>query len=287
MYSIHRLPLALLAGSAALLASSSAQAEEVSVSVGGGIHVGADVHVNVDAALDLVANVNFGWGVAVDFADPPPRADPCRQYECEGAVPSYGVAVIEPVYVEPVYVEPVYVEPVHVYVDGSPQPRVRRGIGSRWALGAFAGMMDTEGMESGSDLGLMGQYRFSRAFALELEVAKSKQADGGRVDRRLGAALLYDLRLGRKLSPFLLAGAGYGQSEIATGEFHAQQGYGELGAGLRLRVSERVQLVADLRAGRRSSKDDQVYISKTQTMGASLAKNEDYTRIRVGGLLTF
>jgi hypothetical protein len=142
-------------------------------------------------------------------------------------------------------------------------------------------------MESGSDLGLLGQYRFSRTFAVELELAKSKQADGDRVDRRLGAALLYDLRPNRKLAPFLLAGAGYGQSEIAAGEFHAQQGYGEIGAGLRVKITDSVQLIGDLRTGRRSSRDEQVYMSKTPMSGPSLRKNEDYTRFRVGGLLTF
>jgi hypothetical protein len=147
--------------------------------------------------------------------------------------------------------------------------------------------MSTDGMESGSDLGLLGQYRFSRAIALEVELAKSKQADGGRVDRRLGAALLYDLTPKRKLAPFLLVGAGYGQSEIAAGEFHAQQGYGEIGAGLRLKITKSVQLVGDLRTGRRSTTDKQVYMSKTSMSGPSLQKNEDYTRFRVGGLLTF
>ncbi len=291
MIQLHRLPLVFLVSSAALATSSTAQAEEVSVYVGGGLHVGADVHVNIDAAVDFLARVDLGWGVAIDFADPPPPP-PC-QYACEGAVPSYGVAVYEPgyvesVYVEPIYVEPVhvYVEPVHVYVDGGAAAQAP-SIGSRWGLGAFAGTMNTDGMESGSDLGLIGQYRFTRKIALELELAKSKQADGGRVDRRLGAALLYNLSPSRKLSPFLLVGAGYGQSEIAAGEFHAQQGYGEIGAGLRLKITDAVHLVGDLRTGRRSTTDEQVYMSKTSMSGPSVQKNEDYTRFRVGGLLTF
>ena len=285
MFHIQRLPLVLLAGAAALASSSSAHAEEVSVSVGGGIHVGASVHVNVDAALDILTQVDLGWGVVVDYADPPPPAR-C-DYDCEGAVPSYGVGFVEPVYVEPIYVEPVRVEPVHVYVDGGAAEPRPQSIGSRWALGAFAGVMNTEGMESGSDLGLIGQYRFTRAFAMELELAKSKQDQGDRVDRRLGAALLYSLRPNRKLDPFLLAGAGYGQSEIAAGEFHAQQGYGEVGAGLRVKLTESLQVVGDIRSGRRSGSDDQVYMSKTMTDGASLRNDEDYTRFRVGGLLTF
>lgn len=286
---IHRLPLVLLAGAAALASSSTAYADEVSVSVGGGIHVGAGVHVNIDTAVDVLAHVDLGWGVVVDFADPPPPERPAcdYDYDCEGAVPSYGVGFVEPVYVEPIYVEPIRVEPVHVHVDGGATEAPSRSIGSRWAVGAFAGVMNTEGMESGSDLGLLGQYRFTRAFALELELAKSKQDQGDRVDRRLGAALLYSLRPNRKLDPFLLAGAGYGQSEIAAGEFHAQQGYGEVGAGLRLKLTKSLHVVGDLRTGRRSGADEQVYMSKTATDGASLRKDEDYTRFRVGGLLTF
>lgn len=292
MVQLKRLPMILLAGAAVLTAASPANADEVSVNFGGGLHVGANVHVNIDTALEVVADARLGWGVLVDFADPPPPIyDPC-DYGCQEPVPSYGLTVVEPVYVEPVYVEPIYVEPVqvrpvHVYVDGAAAPAARSSMESRWGIGAFAGTMSTRGMESGSDLGLVGQYRFTPAFALELEVAKSKQADGGRVDRRLGAALLYNLTPRRKLAPFLLAGAGYGQSEIAAGEFHAQQGYGEVGAGLRLRISESVSLVGDIRSGRRSTRDDRVYMSKASMNGATLANNEDYTRIRLGGLLTF
>jgi hypothetical protein len=277
----------LLAGAAVLAATSPANAEEVSVNIAGGLHVGANVHVNVDTALEVLADVELGWGVLVDFADPPPPIyDPCDR-GCQEPVPSYGLTVVEPIYVEPIYVEPVQVRPVHVYVDGGAAAAPRPAMESRWGIGAFAGSMSTRGMESGSDLGIVGQYRFTPAFALELELAKSKQANGGRIDRRLGAALLYNLTPRRKLAPFLLAGAGYGQSEIAAGEFHAQQGYGEVGAGLRLRISESVSLVGDIRSGRRSTTDDRVYMSKASMKGATLTDNEDYTRIRVGGLLTF
>ncbi len=287
MVQISRLPLVLIAGAAALAMPGAAQAEDISLSVGGGLHVGADVHVNVDRAFEVLADVHLGWGVYVDFADPPPPFEP----EFEGSVPSYGVAVVEPIYVEPVYIEPVYIEPVyvapvHVHVDGG-DSRPAPGLQSRWGIGAFAGTMSTKGMESGSDLGLVGQYRFSRAVALELELAKSTQAAGDRVDRRLGAALLYTIAPQRRLAPFLLAGAGYGQSEIAAGEFHAQQGYGEIGAGLRLRLSRSIQVVGDIRSGRRSMADDQVYMSKTAMSGPSVQDNEDYTRLRVGGLITF
>ena len=286
-----RLHLALFAGVLALSAPSIASAEEVSIYLGGGLHVGADVHLHVDTAVDLLAEVSLGWGVYLDFADPPP---PMTRYEsdCVGNVPSYGVAFVEPVYAKPGYLEPVVVAPVvalplHVHVDGGAPSQVRSGLRSRWALGAFAGTMSTQGMESGSDLGLFGQYRFSRAFALELEIAKSKQANGGRVDRRVGAAILYNIAPSRRLAPFLLAGAGYGQSEIAAGEFHAQQGYGEIGAGLRLRLSRTIQIVGDLRSGKRSTRSGQAYMPKSSMSDAMVQGDEGYTRLRVGGLITF
>jgi hypothetical protein len=207
-------------------------------------------------------------------------------YDCGGAVvPSRHV--VNTVYVEPVYVEPVHVTPVQpVYVDRQ-LPRHHRERRHRWGVGAFAGSMSPDGVESGSDLGILGQYRFSRSFALELEVAKSKLADGGRVDRRMGAAVLYNLSPRRTLAPFILAGAGYGQTEIADGEFHAEQAYGEVGAGLRLRLSKSIHVVADLRAGRRDSKEDYVYMTSDPSSSPSLKRDEDYTRLRVGGLLTF
>ena len=252
------------------------------MSLGGGLHVNADLHVHVDTARAILADLDFGWGFDFRFAQPPPpRHAPC-DYQCDAAVPSHHVA--NTVFVEPVYVAPVYVAPV--YVDQGPMARARR-FRSRWGLGAFAGTMNPDGMESGSDLGILGQYRFSRSIALELEAAKSKLADGGRVDRRLGVAILYNLAPRRSLAPFLLVGAGYGQTEIAGGEFHAEQGYAELGAGLRLRLSSSFQVIADLRAGQRDSKEDYAYMSSSPSSTVSLQEDENYTRLRGGGLVTF
>lgn len=286
MLKIYQLPLALFA--VAVVQPGNAQAEDVLVQVGGGLHVGADVHLNVDAALDMVAEVNVGWsagwGVELDFADPPPPLEAPCDAQCYGAVSSYGVALVP---VTTVYIAPPVQTVVVPYMDGGVQERHVPRQERRWGLGAFAGSMSTRGMESGSDLGLFAQYRFSQAIRAELELAKSKQADGGRVDRRVGGAILYNLTPHRRLSPFLLMGAGYGQSEIAAGEFHAQQGYGEVGAGLRLRLTPSIHIVGDLRSGRRSTKDGDVYMSKSSMSGASVEEDEGYTRLRVGGLISF
>lgn len=263
-----------LSASALCFGISEAHADSsVSVHVDGAVRVSAGaVHVNVDGALDAWARLEAGVALGVRFAEPPPPPPApvvvvagC-EYRCS-AVPSY--------YVE----QETYDHQVQPVVVTRVRPM------ERWGLGAFAGSLHVDDQEDGSDLGLLGRYRISRAFSLELELAKTKMDSGNRVDRHIGSALLYDLAPHRSLSPYLLVGAGFGQTELGDGEFHAEQGYGEIGVGLQYRLTSSFHITADLRAGARQSQQDVAYMSTAPI--ADFEKEERFNRARIGALLYF
>ncbi len=261
----------VLLGAAAAFATqvgltSDASADGVSVRVGGSAHVEAGVHVNVDGFIGAIAQLEAGLSVGIGFSSPPPPPP----------VPSY--------YVEYVAPAPVIYAPQPVYID---QPMVVAPAPlSRWGLGVFAGSVHIDDQEAGSDLGLVGRYRLSPNWSIEGELAKTKSTNGSRVDRRVGGALVWTLPVGRKLRPSLLVGAGYGQSELGDGEFHAEQGYGEVGFGLTYQLTESLHLMADVRSGSRSSADDDVmYVAKGGVV--EFDEDEDYSRARLGGMFYF
>jgi Outer membrane protein beta-barrel domain len=207
----------------------------------------------------------FYWGFR--YASPPP----CY-YECGPSVSAYYYGPPRaPVAVAAPAVEP---EP----------PLARLGIG------VFGGSVDVENNDAGADLGLIGRLRLTRHLMLEAEFSKTELADGERVDKRLGGALLLDFMPYSALSPYVLGGGGFGQTEVNDGEFSAEQAYGELGAGLEWRLGRHIALFGDLRAGVRESNasDDEIMLIKGRPGGdASVDDNERFTRARIGALLYF
>lgn len=257
---------AIAALGAQALASQEAAADSVSVHWGAAARVDAGVHVNVDAVVGALATLEAGLSVGIGFSQPPPPPP----------VPTYYVEYVEPA--------PVYVEHQPVYINrGIVAPR--RAPMNRWGIGAFAGSVQADGQDSGSDLGLLGRYRLSRSWAVEAELAKTEAADGARVDRRLGGSLIWTLPVGKRLKPSLLMGAGYGQSKFGPGELHAEQGYGEIGAGLSYGLTKSLDIMADVRAGTRSSSDDVMYVAKGGVV--HLEEDESYSRARIGAMLFF
>lgn len=258
----------LLAGSA-----GEARADGIRVRVGGDVSLRVPkIRVRVREVPRVRAHarvrVRVGGGVRIRFADPPPPPPPpprC-EYECT-AVGSYQPRPAPPP-----------ARPVAEVSAPAPQPDPLR-----WGLGAFAGSFDVEGQEAGTDLGLLGRFRLSRRFELEAELAKTELADDARVDKRIGAALLFDLSPDGRLSPLLVAGAGFGQTELQGGELTARAGYGEVGAGLTYRITERVHVTGDLRAGKRKDADDTAFKASEPT----LEEDESYLRGRLGALVYF
>jgi hypothetical protein len=159
----------------------------------------------------------------------------------------------------------------------------------RFGIGLFAGGMNVEDREASSDIGVIGRFRLTRSLALEGEIAKSELEDGSRIDRRLGATLLWDLSPRRSLSPHLLVGFGAVRADIDSEgrSTHADQGYGEIGVGLGWRLSRHLEISADVRAGVRDSRSDDPVVFSTVGSEPLVNEDEGFTRGRLAAMLYF
>lgn len=289
MNSARSLRLASLALTAATFAAglvampTTASADRVRVRVGGDVRIRAHGSIRIGGPryryrghyrpyyrprvhLRYYARPYFFpryyWGFR--YAYPPPACE----YECG---PSY-------------YAAP---PPVAVAVETAPaEPPL-----SRLGLGIFGGSVDVENNDAGSDLGLIGRLRLTRHLILEAEVSKTEIADGARVDKRLGGALLFEFAPYSALSPYVLGGGGFGQTEVDDGRFTAEQAYGEVGIGLEWAITRHIALFGDLRAGvRESNASDEEILLVTGGgggSGATVDDDERFTRARIGALLHF
>lgn len=208
------------------------------------------------------------------FSQPPPPPPPPPVHDCShDTVPTYYTSPPPPVY------RP-RVRPV-VHVARSSKPAL-----PRLGLGVFAGSINVDDRMSGEDLGIFGRLRLTDSLLFEAEIASTRM-DDLRMDRRVGGALLYDLAPRSKWSAHLLAGAGMTRVDVQDGMWQSKQEYGELGAGLSLRISKRLQLSADLRAGARSSVDDEPTDPVLKNLAPSSENEEKYTRGRLSAILYF
>jgi hypothetical protein len=168
----------------------------------------------------------------------------------------------------------------------APQPEL-----PRLGIGIFGGTVGVENDDDyGGDLGLVGRLRLTRHFMLEAEVSKTELSDGERVDKRIGGALMLDLLPHSALSPFLLGGGGFGQTDVNDGTFTAEQLYGELGVGLEWRLGRHFALFGDIRAGVRetnASEDEILLVRGGPGDEQVIDDNERFTRARLGALLYF
>lgn len=202
------------------------------------------------------------------FAQPPPPPPPA---DCNCGGQYYGpIAPAPATYVS----TPVVAEPVL----------------PRWGFGVFMGGVSVDGEHEGEDLGLVGQFRLTRGLILEGEIAKNTLEDGGRVDRRMMAGLTYELGAERRWAPYLTAGIGTSQVEVEGG-WQDNQALGEIGAGLRWRLSPRLALFGDMRLGSRETLEQETRDGGVPT-DASLRslvpeQEEEYSRVRLGAMLTF
>ncbi len=168
----------------------------------------------------------------------------------------------------------------------------------RFGIGLFAGgasVEGTDGFESkgSSDIGLMGRLRLTTGLLLEADIAKQSYEDALRVDRKIGASLVYEIGAYNKLAPYVLAGLGVQQAEV-DGQFVTRQNYGELGVGLRYAATPHFHLLFDVRAGSRATAEsdeltrgDAVTRQVTPPSENSSDTNENYTSARLGAVLYF
>lgn len=266
----------LLVLSAAALAGgglAESQASADSIRIGGSVSVRARGHVRIGTPrrhhavrhVRVRPRVRYypGMYLGVTFAQPPP---PPRCYDDCGHVHAH------------------YTAPSHVVVEPPPPPPPQAT--PTFGLGLFAGPVDVDGYES-TDLGLIGRLRLSHHLRLEAEVSKSEFQYSDRLDRRLGAALMYDFSPTGQLAPYLLGGLGVGRSEFGDTGVGADLAYGEVGIGLEWRVTDKLSLIGDIRAGQAESRmddDDVVLLVVPET---SFAEESEYLRGRLGGVLYF
>jgi hypothetical protein len=200
----------------------------------------------------------YYWGYGYRYATPP-----CH-YECGPSYPPPATVAA----------------PAH-----APEPPM-----TRLGLGIFGGSVGVEDNDAGADVGLVGRVRLTRHFLIEAEVSKTELADGERVDKRIGGALLLDLAPRSVLSPYLLGGGGFGQTDVNDGTLTAEQAYGELGVGLEWRLGRHFALFGDLRAGVResnASEEELLLVTGTGDSGLRVDDDEHFTRARLGAMLYF
>ena len=106
-------------------------------------------------------------------------------------------------------------------------------------------------------MGLIARFRLTPGLVIEGELGKMSYDVNGtddlRVDRRLGASLLYEIGAYNKWAPYLLAGIGVQQADVGDGYYTTTQDFAEIGVGIRWAVSPKFHLAFDLRAGTRGT----------------------------------
>jgi hypothetical protein len=246
--------LALTLGALGLLSTLGAEiadARPVRFGGGGGVYIGGRGSVSVGWSspprhhYPRASGWSVGGHIHIGGSYSYPRYRYYRPYYYPAYVPSYyGVTYYGSSYYP---VDPAPAAPGVVAVVAPPPALPKLGIG------LFAGGVSVEGVDESSDMGILGRIRLGNGgLLIEGELGKQSYADDLRVDRRLGASLVWEIGARNRLAPYLLAGLGVQQAEVAD-EFTTTQNFAELGIGLRYAITPRVHLAADIRAGSRDT----------------------------------
>jgi len=218
--------------------------------------------------------------------------------------------VYYPTYVPSYYEQSYY--PVSPGYSGAPgvtvaapvrKPLPKLGIGL-FGGGSAVESQSGDGANQSDDLGLLARFRLTPGLIIEGEMGKmSYDVDGYdnvRVDRRLGASLLYEIGAYNKWAPYILVGTGVQQADIGGGAYQTTQSYGEIGAGLRWAVSPKFHIAFDLRAGSRETVSEETAAPPSTPGGSTDVsmrtitpptemsdESEEYTRARLSAILYF
>lgn len=162
----------------------------------------------------------------------------------------------------------------------------------RFGVGLFAGGVDVGGEHYGDDFGLLARLRLSRGLLIEGDIGKSELADGARVDRRLGAGLVWELGAYNRWAPYFVGSLGVMQTEVGGGDnnWETTQSYGELGVGLRFAVTPSFHLAVDIRGGQRQQIEEdgtRASVGVAREVTPAKGDGEEYTRARLSAILYF
>lgn len=205
-------------------------------------------------------------------------------------VPSYYGTSYYPVEAQP---QPQYGGPsATAIVAPAPRPEL-----PRFGLGLFAGgasMQDSTAAAS-SDVGILGRFRLTDGLIVEGELGKDSYEQNLRVDRKLGASLIYEFGAYNRLAPYVVGGLGVQETQT-NGTYNANQSYGEVGGGLRLAITPHFHLTGDVRFGARdtTSSDTTTSLGGASSTARAVAPpaadstaTENYTRARLAAVLYF
>lgn len=177
----------------------------------------------------------------------------------------------------------------------------------RFGFGLFGGGVVTTNTTSNGtsvdtqsgDFGLLARFRLTTGLILEGEVGKTRALtatsvngfDSTRVDRRVGASLVYEFGAYNRWAPYIVGGLGVERTD-ANGFASTTRGYGEIGGGIRFALSEHFHITADLRVGSReatSTADNPTVIARTiyPTPTTTVDAQETYVRSRLAAILWF
>ncbi|MBA3460258.1 MAG: hypothetical protein H0T46_09885 [Deltaproteobacteria bacterium] len=245
-------------------------------------------------------------GVSVHWSSPPRAAWRPRTWSVGGSVyvgtyPRY--RYYRPYYYYPTYVPSYYGE--SNYYPVAPAPAAAPGVVAvisdprpplpKLGVGLFAGGVSVQDQDDSSDIGLLGRVRLGNGGLLvEGELGKTSYTNDLRVDRRLGGALVYEIGARNRFAPYILAGLGVQQADVA-GEFTTTQNFAELGIGIRYAVTPHFHITADVRAGSRDTMSADEMPAPDGTVKRTIAPpsptadddNENYTRGRLSAVLYF
>lgn len=164
----------------------------------------------------------------------------------------------------------------------------------KFGVGLFAGGISVEDQQESSDLGLLARFRLTPGLLLEGELGKTSYPNDLRVDRRLGASLVYEIGAYNKFAPYVLAGLGAQQADIGGGQYTTTQNFAEIGVGLRLAVTPKFHILGDIRAGSRDTMSEEGVVVDGNTMAREVmppssdsSESEEYTRARLSAVVYF
>lgn len=251
--------------------------------------------------------VRFGarGSVSVHWSSPPRATYRPRSWSVGGSVyvgGGYYPRYYRPYYYYPQYVPSYYGEQNYYPVQPAAAPGVAVVVADprpdlpKLGIGLFAGGVAVQDQDDSNDMGILGRLRLGNSgLLIEGELGKTSYTNDLRVDRRLGASLIWEIGARNRFAPYLLAGLGVQQADVAD-EYKTTQNFAEIGIGVRYAITPHIHITADVRAGSRDtmssdSPSTDVPGTASRTIGPPSEQaeddNENYTRARLSAILYF